>query len=347
MTKSRPNNAVIAWLLTGCVLIAIMVVIGGITRLTHSGLSITEWEPIMGAVPPTSDTEWEEAFDKYKQIPEYEAKHYWMELEDFKFIYFWEYIHRQWGRMMGVVFFIPFMYFVLKRKIRGRLLMQCVNIMLWGGAVGALGWFMVASGLSERTDVSHYRLAIHLVAAFGLCLYIFWVALSLIYPDKNRLKEKLKPYRKWVIALLIITFIQVIYGAFVAGLRAGFIHTTFPLMSGKLIPHDFMGLHGNTLDFVEHKTTVQFVHRVLAFVVFFVTLYLWNNLRRMNLSKSQHLAVHLVFIAICVQFLLGVLTIIYAVPLTLGVLHQLGALLLLGAIVYLLHRLTYGNSQPS
>lgn len=325
------------WLLTGCVMIAVMVVIGGVTRLTHSGLSITEWKPISGALPPLNDADWQSEFDKYKEIPEFAVKHSHMKMADFKFIYFWEFIHRQWGRLMGLVFIIPFAYFLIKGKLRGELLKKTIVILLGGAVVASLGWFMVASGLKDMPDVSHYRLAIHLTAAFSLFLYILYTALDLIYPHKRDLSVRLKPIKKILTAVVIITFIQVVYGAFVAGLRAGTIHTTFPLMTGQFIPHDFMLLHGNLLDFLEHKTTVQFTHRMFAFTLLGLVAALLMKGFKARVPSSVRKGLYFIAAAFTLQFVLGALTVVYAVPLLLGVLHQLGALVFLTALFYTLH----------
>lgn len=328
-------------------MIAAMVVIGGITRLTHSGLSITEWKPITGALPPLNDADWQAEFEKYKQIPEFSIKHSHMEIDDFKFIYFWEFIHRQWGRLMGLVFIIPFAYFILKGMLRGELLKKTVIILFGGAGVASLGWFMVASGLKDMPDVSHYRLAIHLTAAFSLFLYIFNTAMDLIHPHQIKLSSRLKPYKNLLTAIIIITFLQVIYGAFVAGLRAGTIHTTFPLMTGNFIPHDFMLLHGNFMDFLEHKTTVQFTHRILAFTLTGLVISLLVKGFSAPLTAKMKTGLYLVVAAFTVQFTLGAFTVVYAVPLTLGVLHQLGALVLLTALFYARHSLNRGKIEES
>lgn len=336
--KTNSLKPVIIWLITGCVLIAAMVVIGGITRLTHSGLSMTEWNPVTGIFPPATEEAWQEEFNKYKQIPEYELKHSWMELEDFKFIYFWEFLHRQWGRMLGVVFIVPFLFFVWRGYIRGALLRRNLLVMLWGGGVGALGWFMVKSGLTDLPDVSHYRLAVHLTAAFGLFLFIWWTALNLMYSAKKSVSPHNKSVYRFIIALLVVAFIQVIYGAFTAGLRAGYVHTTFPLMTGNFIPHDFLAVTGTAVDLLEHKSSVQFMHRIFAFLLVILTGVLVWKLRKKTIPSTVRSGIKAVTVTLIVQFLLGVFTILYSVPPALGVLHQIGALAFLAALVYLMHR---------
>lgn len=337
--NNKGKGLLVYWLITGCIMIAIMVVIGGITRLTHSGLSITEWKPITGALPPLNEADWETEFEKYRQIPEFSVKHSHMKIEDFKFIYFWEFVHRQWGRLMGIVFIIPFVLFLWKGVLRGKLLKKTVIILFGGAGVASLGWFMVASGLKDMPDVSHYRLAIHLTAAFSLFLYILYTALDLLYPHRLKLHENLKPFKNLLTAIIAVTFVQVIYGAFVAGLRAGTIHTTFPLMTGQFIPHDFMLLHGNILDFLEHKTTVQFTHRILAFSLLGLVISLLIKGFKMKLTRRLRTSLYFIAMAFAIQFTLGAFTVIYAVPVSLGVLHQLGALVFLTSLFYAFHAL--------
>ncbi len=229
----RENKAIIYWLLTGCVLIFIMVVVGGITRLTHSGLSISNYKLISGTIPPMNDIEWNTAFDLYKQYPEYQKLNNNFSLEEFKDIYFWEWIHRVIGRFIGLVFFIPFLYFLIKKRLSKSTIKKAVILLILGGFQGFLGWYMVKSGLVDRPDVSHYRLAAHLTTAFITFAYTFWVALDLIFPNKKEVDKKL---RNFIRIGLVVLILQIIYGAFVAGLDAGWIHNHLPLMNeGKLI----------------------------------------------------------------------------------------------------------------
>src|SRR5690606_34100470 len=229
----KDNKKVIYWLLTGCVLIFIMVVVGGITRLTHSGLSISNYKLISGTLPPMNEMEWQEAFDLYKQYPEYQKLHNHFGLEDFKDIYFWEWLHRFIGRMIGLVFFIPFVYFLIKKQLSKSTMKKSLILMVLGGFQGFLGWWMVKSGLVDRPNVSHYRLAVHLTTAFITFAYTFWVAMDLMFPNTKDIDKKLRNLIRWGVAVLLL---QIIYGAFVAGLDAGFIHNHWPMMSeGKLM----------------------------------------------------------------------------------------------------------------
>ncbi|MCT4630335.1 COX15/CtaA family protein [Winogradskyella sp.] len=333
----KNNKAVIYWLLTGCILIFIMVIVGGITRLTHSGLSISNYKLISGTIPPMNEVEWNEAFDLYKQYPEYQKLNYGMSLEEFKDIYFWEWIHRVIGRFIGMVFIIPFIYFLIRKRLSKSTITKSVILLIMGGFQGFLGWYMVKSGLVDRPDVSHYRLAAHLTTAFLTFAYTFWVALDLMFPDKKVIDKKL---RNFIRLGLVVLVIQIIYGAFVAGLDAGWIHNHWPLMSeGKFI-HETVYTEQNPmyLNFIEGKSGVQFVHRTLAFVVAILILAIWQKTSRLNLTNLQKKGVNSLLIIVGFQFLLGVLTLMLAVPVWLGVLHQVGAFILLSSMVFTLHR---------
>ncbi len=333
----RENKAIIYWLLTGCVLIFIMVVVGGITRLTHSGLSISNYKLISGTIPPMNDIEWNTAFDLYKQYPEYQKLNNNFSLEEFKDIYFWEWIHRVIGRFIGLVFFIPFLYFLIKKRLSKSTIKKAVILLILGGFQGFLGWYMVKSGLVDRPDVSHYRLAAHLTTAFITFAYTFWVALDLIFPNKKEVDKKL---RNFIRIGLVVLILQIIYGAFVAGLDAGWIHNHWPLMNeGKLI-HETVYIEQNPtyLNFIEGKSGVQFVHRTLAYIVVIFILSIWYRAKRMELTSFQTKGINSLLIMVGVQFLLGVLTLIFAVPVWLGVLHQVGAFILLSAMIFTLHR---------
>ena len=333
----KDNKKVIYWLLTGCVLIFTMVVIGGITRLTHSGLSISNYKLISGTLPPMSEAEWHEAFDLYKQYPEYQKLNNHFGLEDFKDIYFWEWLHRFIGRMIGLVFFIPFLYFIITKQLTSSTIKKSLILMALGAFQGFLGWYMVKSGLVDRPDVSHYRLAAHLTTAFLTFAYTFWVALDLMFPNKKDIDKR---FRNLVRIGLAVLLLQIIYGAFVAGLDAGFIHNHWPLMSeGKLI-HETVYTEQQPLykNFIEGKSGVQFVHRTLAYIVVIFIIIIWYRAKQMVLTSMQHKVVNSLFILVGIQFLLGVLTLILQVPVWLGVLHQVGAFFLLAAMTFTLHR---------
>lgn len=333
----KDNKKVVYWLLLGCVLIFVMVVVGGITRLTHSGLSISNYKLISGTIPPMNEAEWNEAFDLYKQYPEYQKLNYNFTLQDFKDIYFWEWLHRVIGRLIGVVFIIPFLYFLIRKQLSKPTIKKALILLALGAFQGFLGWYMVKSGLVDRPDVSHYRLAAHLTTAFITFAYTFWVALDIIYPDKKTIDKKL---RRLIRIGLAVVLLQIIYGAFVAGLDAGFIHNHWPMMSeGKFI-HETVYIERTPtyLNFIEGKSGVQFVHRTLAYIVVILILAIWWNAKKTNLTKLQGYGVNSIVIVVALQFLLGVLTLVLGVPVWLGVMHQVGAFFLLSAMVFTLHR---------
>lgn len=333
--ENQQNKSVVIWLLTGCLLIFLMVVIGGITRLTHSGLSMVDWNPIMGFIPPLNEADWNVAFEKYKLYPEYQLVNSHFTLEEFKSIFFWEYLHRLIGRVIGLVFIIPFIYFLIRKRLSKKVIFQSLILLAMGGLQGFIGWWMVKSGLVKDPDVSHYRLATHLITAFLTFAYTFWVALGLIYEDKKTLD--FKALRVTLYFIFGATVIQIIYGAFVAGLNAGFVMNTFPKMGDQWINNSVTALTPFWTNFVEGIGGVQFVHRYLAYVVVSLILYFAIACRKYELSIRQKIATKTMLYAVGVQFLLGIFTLLYAVPVWLGVVHQVGAFLLLASVVYALH----------
>jgi cytochrome c oxidase assembly protein subunit 15 len=314
-----------------------MVVVGGITRLTHSGLSISNYKLISGTLPPMNEVEWQEAFDLYKQYPEYQKLNAHFTLEDFKDIYFWEWLHRFIGRLIGLVFLIPFLYFLITKQLSKPTIKKSIILLGLGAFQGFLGWYMVKSGLVDNPDVSHYRLAAHLITAFITFAYTFWVAMDLLFPDKKQIDKKFRNLMRWGMFILLI---QIIYGAFVAGLDAGFIHNYWPMMSEGKFMHETVYLEQNPLykNFIEGKSGVQFIHRMLAYVVVFMVFIIWIKAKKRDLTKHQSSGINALLIIVGLQFLLGVLTIIYQVPVWLGVAHQIGAFFLLTAMTFTLHR---------
>ncbi|MFC5044570.1 COX15/CtaA family protein [Aquimarina hainanensis] len=334
----QDNKRVIYWLLTGCFLIFIMVVVGGITRLTHSGLSISNYKLISGTIPPMNEEEWNAAFDLYKQYPEYQKINHQFSLQDFKDIYFWEWIHRVIGRFIGIVFIIPFIYFLFTKQLSKPTIKKSMLLLFLGGFQGFLGWFMVKSGLVDRPDVSHYRLAMHLTTAFITFAYSFWVALDLIFPIK---KETVNiRFRNLLRVGLVILIIQIIYGAFVAGLDAGFLHNHWPLMNDGQFIHEAVFIEQSPfiMNFFEGKSGVQFIHRSLAYVVVFIVGLIWYRSKKIPKDSQQATSIKILLVLVCTQFLLGVFTLLFRVPLTLGILHQVVAFFLLGGMTFSLHR---------
>lgn len=334
---NKDNKKVVYWLFIGCFLIFVMVVVGGITRLTHSGLSISNYKLISGAIPPMNEVEWQEAFDLYKQYPEYQKLNTHFTLKDFKGIYFWEWLHRVIGRFIGVVFIIPFIYFLIRKQLTKSTIKKSIILLILGGFQGFLGWYMVKSGLVDRPDVSHYRLAAHLTTAFVTFAYTFWVGLDILYPNKKTINKGIKNLIRIGLGVLLL---QIIYGAFVAGLDAGFIHNHWPMMSEGKFMHETVLIEQSPVikNFIEGKSGVQFVHRILAYVVVAFVFMIWNKTRKLSLSSDQKKGINALLILVGVQFLLGVLTIIMQVPVWLGVAHQIGAFFLLTAMTFVLHR---------
>lgn len=327
----KSNKPVVIWLLSGCALIFVMVVIGGITRLTHSGLSMVNWNLFMGTIPPLNHQQWVDAFELYKQYPEYQKHNYFFTLSQFKSIFFWEYLHRLIGRLLGLVFIIPFIYFLFKRKLNAKLIAQCSILLLMGGLQGGIGWWMVKSGLVDNPDVSHFRLAIHLITAFLTFAYTFWVALSLIYPKQE---EGNKTFYKHSLFLLIAVVLQIVYGAFVAGLNAGFIINTWPKMNGEWIHSSVYFMTPLWRNFIEGLSGVQFIHRLLALIIFGMVTFMWLKGRLLILPKKQLRVLSLLLVVVTFQFILGIYTLLLSVPIWLGIAHQIGAFILLSAVVF-------------
>lgn len=327
------NRGVIIWLLSGCALIFIMIVVGGITRLTDSGLSMVKWELFMGAIPPLNNLEWQEIFALYQQSPEGKKLNYNITLSEFKSIYFWEYLHRMLGRLLGLVFIIPFIIFLIQKKLNNTLIKQSLILLALGAIQGLIGWWMVKSGLVDNPHVSHYRLSIHLITAFLTCAFAFWIALSLIYTKPIKGNKKIKSQ---LIVFFILVIIQIIYGAFVAGLDAGGGFNTWPKMLGEWIPEAvYINSNGyNSIWFLEHRWGVQFIHRKLALIIVAFTLYIWYSGRKNNILEGQKNALNIIILLVILQTTLGVLTLIYAAPIAIASIHQIIAFLLLMSIVY-------------
>lgn len=335
----KNNKSVIIWLLSGCFIVFVMVVVGGITRLTNSGLSMTDWHLVTDTFPPLSDAAWQRAFDEYKKFPEYQKIniHNNFQLADYKFIYFWEWFHRLIGRLLGFVFIIPFVYFLLKKKLDAATLKKCYLLLGMGAFQGFLGWFMVKSGLVNDPDVSHFRLSLHLTFAFITFAYTLWVALDLLYPEK---RDVILPLKKLARVTLVFLLLQIIYGGFVAGLNAGLVHNHWPLMSDGQFFHESIALEkdGWLARFTEGKSGVQFVHRTMAYVVVSLILFLYYKSRKFTLTKPQQYGLTALVLIVFLQFGLGVFTLLYSVPLWLGLTHQVVAFFLLTAMTYTLHR---------
>ena len=325
-----------------------MALIGAITRLTESGLSIMEWAPISGILPPLSEAEWQRVFAIYQQIPEYREVNFGMSLEDFKTIFWWEYIHRLWGRLIGVVFLLPFLWFLLRGRIKRGLVPHLLAIFVLGGLQGLLGWVMVASGFAERSDVSQYRLTAHLLAALAIYGYIFWIAAGLMMTrDEASSEPRLGSLRSGLWALLVLIPITIASGGFVAGLNAGFIYNPFPLMDGSLVPRDYGDLSPWLMNLFENIAAVQFNHRALAIATLLAALLLWAWSLRLDLTPRLRQAIAVLVAVALLQVALGISTLILVVPIPLAVLHQGGAILLLTACLWCLRLISPQGTQEA
>lgn len=329
--SSADHRAIAIWL--GCVaaLVFIMVVVGGLTRLTESGLSITEWKPVTGALPPMSEEHWQQEFDLYRQIPQYQLINKGMSLAEFKTIYWWEWSHRFLGRLIGLAFFVPFVWFLVRRRVERALLPRLVFLFVLGGMQGVLGWWMVMSGLTERTEVSQYRLAAHLGLATLIYMALVWTVLDLM---RGKATRALDGIAKAALALVIFVFLQTILGAFVAGLRAGAVYNTWPLMDGAWIPEGLMRMSPLWHNFFENHLTVQFQHRIAAYLLALAALWHWWAARKTAVADSAGL----VLLAIVLQALLGIWTLLWVVPIPLGAAHQAGAMVVLTVALWHAHR---------
>ncbi|HEY0626010.1 MAG TPA: COX15/CtaA family protein [Allosphingosinicella sp.] len=325
--------AISNWLLFVAALVLLMIVVGGITRLTESGLSIVRWEPVSGTLPPLNEAEWEAQFEAYRQTPQYLEINRGMSMTEFKQIFFWEYVHRLLGRVIGLAFALPLLWFAAKRAIPAGYGWRLVALLALGGLQGAIGWWMVASGLIDRPEVSHIRLAVHLLTALLIFGALIWTALDLRALARNGAAPGRMPTLAiWTLSILGL---QMLFGAYVAGLEAGYAFNTWPLMGEELFPAATPMLQPFLVNFVDNPIVVQFVHRWLAFVVAAAVALLGMAAWRRGFAAEGALAI----LAVVVQILLGIATIMTGVELWIGVAHQGMGALLLGAIVLAAHRL--------
>ena len=325
-SASRPA-AIARWLLAVAALVFCMVVVGGITRLTESGLSITQWKPIAGAIPPLTHDQWMDAFREYQKIPEYQQLRQGMSLSDFQFIFFWEWVHRLLGRLIGVAFALPLLWFAWKRAIPSGYGLRLVALLALGGLQGAIGWWMVTSGLSVRTDVSHYRLAVHLLTALFIMGGLIWTALDLfaLTRDPGARPATLRPF---ALAALLVLLVQLMFGAFTAGLDAGYVSNTWPLMNDHLVPEGIEWLGSLWATLSSDPYLVHFVHRWWAWVAAAAMILLARKAKRAG-RRGPSIALNA---AVGTQIVLGIATVISGIALWLAVLHQaVGALVVASA----------------
>ena len=334
------RRRVAAWLLMCCALLFTMVVVGGVTRLTHSGLSIVEWQPLVGTLPPLNEREWQEVFLKYRQMPEYRLVNFGMSLAEFKGIFWWEYAHRLLGRVIGLAYLLPFLYFLARKRLDRPLAWRLAAIFVLGGLQGALGWYMVKSGLIDDPRVSQYRLTAHLGLAFVIYAAMLWVALGLLAP--RRMPPHDTPRRglwRFSLTLTALIFVMALSGGLVAGIRAGLAYNSFPLMNGYWVPPDLFALEPWYANFFSNLATVQFDHRLLAWLLAALVPWFWWRATRVALTPRARLWCHLLPTALALQIGLGIMTLLFAVPVALGAAHQAGALLVFTAALAVTHEL--------
>jgi cytochrome c oxidase assembly protein subunit 15 len=331
LAQFESRRAVGIWLLAVAAIIACMVVVGGLTRLTGSGLSITQWDPIMGAIPPLNHAEWMDAFHKYQQIPQYIQEHAGMTLAGFKGIFWWEWSHRLLGRLLGVVFFLPFLWFSWRGAITRKEIPRMIVLFLLGGLQGFIGWWMVESGLEVRVSVSQYRLAIHLGTALILFGAILWTAFEYLRP---KIASAAAPFAKWALAFVGLVYFQMLLGAIVAGLHAGLIYNTWPSMDGQFIPDTAFFFKPWWINFTENAGLAQFDHRMVAYLVAISAFALWLRGKRARLAGLARTSGDLVLGVTGLQIILGILTLLHQVPEALAATHQFTAVALLASSLW-------------
>jgi len=332
------TKRVAAWLFICCALVFAMVVVGGVTRLTHSGLSIVEWQPIVGTLPPLSDAQWQQTFEKYQLTPEYQLVNKGMGLDEFKLIFWWEYWHRLLGRLIGVVFLAPFLWFVARRDIPPNHALKYLAIFALGGLQGVMGWYMVKSGLVDDPRVSQFRLTAHLGLALAIFWAMLWTGLSLVSPRRAAIVPR--SLRNWAYGIAALVFVMMMSGGFVAGIRAGFAYNTFPLMNGHFVPPEIFSLDPLWRNFFWNMATVQFDHRIIAWLIAFLVPVLWLKVRLADyVPRRARWGGHLLLMLAFAQIALGIATLVNVVPLPLAAMHQAGAVLVLAAAINIAHAL--------
>jgi heme a synthase len=342
-------RVVAAWLLVCCTLVFALIVVGGVTRLTHSGLSITEWQPIVGTLPPLSESQWGEAFAKYQMTPEYQQVNRGMSIDAFKGIFWVEYVHRLLGRLVGFAFIVPLLWFVARGKLPSApgLAPMLFGIFLLGAAQGALGWYMVQSGLVDDPRVSQLRLTAHLGLALLIFAAMFWTALTLLRPVGAG-GAQVRTLFRGAVSLVALIFVMALSGGLVAGIRAGFAYNTFPLMNGHFVPPEIMQISPWYMNFVNNMATVQFDHRLLAWTLLaLVPIWWWRVRATPEIPARASLAANLLFAMLLAQVSLGISTLVLVVPLPLAALHQAGAVLLFAAALNAAHALRREAVMPN
>ena len=336
MEQVRNDRQIAVWLIFCSAVVLGMIMLGGVTRLTHSGLSMVEWKPLVGIIPPLSEAEWTRVFEKYQQFPEYQKVNLGMDLDGFKSIFMYEYLHRVLGRLIGIFFFVPFVFFAIKGRIRAGLMPKLVLMFFLGGLQGLLGWYMVKSGLVNDPHVSQYRLTAHLGAAVLIYGYMLWVAFDLLFPGAGQRSQRVARYARWSLVLVALIYLMILSGGLVAGTRAGFAYSTWPLMGNSFIPQ---GLYATSLSMFEDITTIQFNHRMFAYLLLIlVSAFCWL-VYRARVSSQATMAVMLLMFALLVQVILGISTLLLHVLVPVAVAHQGGAIVTFTAMLFASHSL--------
>ena len=336
MIDVEENRSILLWLRCVCASVVVILIVGGITRLTGSGLSMVDWRPVMGVLPPLSDTDWEEVFAQYRAFPEYKLLNKGMSLDEFKGIFFWEYLHRILGRIVGLLCLLPYLWFIWRKRLGSPMRLQGLVLVLLVGAQGLMGWYMVKSGLARDPEVSHYRLAAHLVLAFAVFSLAWWMILDLGVAEERT--EDSRKFRLWAMGLLTLLCLQVTYGAFTSGLKAGYGFNTFPKMGEDWVPDALFQRTPFWKNFVEDRFSVQFTHRWLGTILTLGTIgFGWTALRSGKFSEWQRQSIFWMVGLVVTQFCLGVATVLLTVPMPLAILHQLVALFLFAAFLALIH----------
>jgi heme a synthase len=338
--KKHINNYISVWLLSMFFIVSIMIIVGGLTRLTDSGLSITEWQLFSGILPPLSETQWNNYFNLYKKIPEYQLQNYLMSLDEFKVIFWWEFIHRFLGRLIGILFLFPLIYFSIKLGINKTLNLFLIFFLIC--LQGFIGWYMVSSGLEDRVDVSHYRLAIHLVLAFFILSLILWNYLK--YKKINIPNQKIQFYLPYFFLLLI--FLQITIGSFVSGMDAGKIYNSWPLMGTNYFPDDNSIINLFNLSAFNDPSLVQFFHRNLAYLIFIFFLYIFYYVYKKKL-KSFFYIINMIGLLLILQIVLGILTLLSGAQIILASMHQISSIFLVSSGIYLIYLNSSTNLQLS
>lgn len=352
--RNPQQSAVGIWLLIGVFMLLMQIVIGGVTRLTGSGLSITKWEIVTGTLPPLNEADWKQEFDLYKASPQYAKINQGMNLGEFKFIYFWEYFHRLWARLMGLVFLFPFIYFLAKGYLRNKLALHLIGVVALAMVVASFGWIMVASGLVSRPYVNAYKLTLHLMLGISLFTYVFWLAINYLWPSE-KIAQGLTGLKRISTIVIVVAVVQLILGGLMSGTKAGLFFPTWPDMGGQWVPAVLLDGGQWHLDAFKHYDTnafapaaIQFAHRGVAYLLTVLVLYFVAKAFKLGPTGAARTGFILLPIILLTQVLLGIVTVISCIgtiPVSWGVLHQAGGVLLLANLIFVRHFCFAQNSR--